>query len=304
VGAPLTIASQLSHGAGIRIVMVRRWLPILTALLAAAPAAAWGNYGHQTVAAIASDELSPATRAEVGRILANGHLLHTPGCPLRTLADAAVWPDCVRGLGDRFAFAAPWHYQDISVCGNFDITENCKGGNCLTAQINHQYAVLANRKAAPAARVMALAFVAHFVGDLHMPLHIGEKGDRGGNEILVRYNGQSGEKLNLHHIWDTELAELALQTEPRTTPGSVTPANQTAWAKGIVQDWAKQSWDISRTVTYVGLPALADSCHGPRDANIVVPIPQTYVDAAIPVIRTQIERAGVRLGVLLNRALR
>jgi hypothetical protein len=151
---------------------------------------------------------------------------------------------------------------------------------------------------------MALAFLAHFVGDLHMPLHVGEKDDRGGNDVRVVYAGLAGDKINLHRIWDRELAERALQASPPVTPASITPEARAAWSQGSLADWTRQSWALSRSVTYVGLPALADGCLGPRDTNVVVPIPDAYATAALPVIRMQVERAGVRLGVLLDRALR
>ena len=81
----------------------------LTLAIVPGPALAWGDYAHRLVASIAKAELSPAARAQVRRILAKGAAVDTPACPLATLEDASVWPDCVRSQGSRFAFASSWH---------------------------------------------------------------------------------------------------------------------------------------------------------------------------------------------------
>jgi len=53
-----------------------------------------------------------------------------------------------------------------------------------------------------------LAFVCHFVGDVHQPLHVGYLFDIGANEFLVSFLGQ---QTNLHHTWDTEMIGLWLK---------------------------------------------------------------------------------------------
>jgi hypothetical protein len=50
----------------------------------------------------------------------------------------------------------------------------------------------------------ALAFLIHFIGDGHTPLHVGNNRDLGGNRIIVQF---FGERYNLHSVWDTEMIE-------------------------------------------------------------------------------------------------
>lgn len=275
---------------------------ILAALIAVvpAPALAWGEYAHRMIGSIAHAELTPAARAEVRRILAKSAAVDTPDCPLTTLEDASVWPDCVRGLGDRFAFSAPWHYQNIDICQPFDIAAKCPDGNCVTAQIPRQLAIVADRKASPAARAQALAFVVHFVGDMHQPLHIGEKNDRGGNDVLAAFGYKSPDRMNLHRIWDSDLAERALTEPPAVTP-RLSAEKRRAHARHDVADWARESWELSRTIAYPGLRDFPDTCPAKSSVRAVVDAP--YVAAATPVVKQQVERAGVRLAMLLNRAL-
>ncbi|QXQ04923.1 S1/P1 nuclease [Sphingosinicellaceae bacterium] len=308
----------------------RLLLPVFALAVALpAPVLAWGELGHRMVATIAFAEVRPETRRAIKKLLRHGAEVATPTCPLRTLEDAAVWPDCLRGLGDRFASSFPWHYQDISVCMDFDVKEACPDGNCVTAQIAKQAKILATKSRPIVERITALAFLAHFVGDVHQPLHVGEKGDRGGNQVPADYGAKAGGKLNLHHIWDTELAERALTEPPVVGPASVTAAERVEWRKGNVTDWARESWQAAKDVTYGNLHDYPDRCLLPpapvTSATSLAPaeaavadslgavaaavagprakVDEAYIAAATPVVRTQIEKAGVRLAMMLDAAL-
>jgi hypothetical protein len=103
------------------------------------------EYGHYTVARIAEDTVRPATRAEIRRLIARSAELETPTCPIRTIEDAAYWPDCVRQLRDRFSYSFPWHYQNVHICKPFDQASACKDGNCVSAQIERNQKLLADR---------------------------------------------------------------------------------------------------------------------------------------------------------------
>jgi len=281
--------------------MIVRVLIAAALLCSAVPALAWGEYAHRVIAGIALTNLTPAARAEVRRILARGAAVDTPNCPLANLADASVWPDCVRSLPDRFGFSFGWHYQNIDVCQPFDAAAKCPDGNCVTAQIPRQLAIVADRSASPAARAQALAFVVHFVGDMHQPLHIGEKHDRGGNDVVAAYGFKAPARMNLHRIWDSDLAERALTEPPAITPLSPDARQRRAMAAGSIADWARESWNISRTIAYPELRNYPDTC--PAASKIRAVIDADYIKAATPAVRLQAERAGLRLARLLNTAL-
>lgn len=278
---------------------------LLLCLVLSAPARAWGDYAHRLTGRIAMANLTPHARIAVRRILARSAAVDTPACPLATLEDASVWPDCVRGgtgaQGDRFAFASTWHYQNIDVCAPFDPDAKCADGNCVTAQIPRQLAILADRQASPAARAQALAFAVHFVGDMHMPLHIGDKRDRGGNDLAAAYGAKAPARMNLHRIWDSELAERALTEPPAIVAQPASAAARRAAVGGSVPAWARESWELSRTLAYPALKAFPDTCAAPSTNRAVVDA--AYITAATPALRRQVERAGLRLAALLNAAL-
>src|SRR3546814_14617819 len=78
---------------------------------------------------------------------------------------AAVWPDCVKKLGDRLKATFVWHYQDVNICAPFALPPECAEGNCVSAQITRDMATLRDRHAARIDRLKALVFLIHFVGD-------------------------------------------------------------------------------------------------------------------------------------------
>src|SRR4030095_16327332 len=191
----------------------------------AAPAQAYWEYGHESVARVAWLQMRPDTRARVAALLRQGRLLETPDCPVATLEQASVWADCIKPLGDRFAYAYSWHYQNVDVCKPFDLKAACKDGNCVSAQIERNARLLADRKVPERERLMALAFLVHFVGDLVQPMHAGDHQDLGGNKVAANY-GIIGGHMNQHSIWDGPLAERAISTPPaggRGVPGPRSP---------------------------------------------------------------------------------
>lgn len=274
-----------------------RILPLLALLLFPTPALAWWDYGHETVARIALEEASPATRAEVRRLLRQGALLESPTCPVATIAQASVWADCIR-RGDRFSYTAPWHYQNVNVCQPFDMESACANGNCVSAQVERNLRLLRDRALPRRERLQALLFLIHFVGDLHQPLHAGDRGDLGGNRFRTYY---SRIQSNLHAIWDGLLAERSISTPPGGALGllsAVGMEDRHTMPQGRVEDWARESWEVSRRFAYGGV--LGDPCaEQPEEPPVIT---QEQIRELIPVVRTQVTRGGLRLARLLDEA--
>ena len=275
---------------------------VLAATVAAQPAAAYWEYGHQTVAAIAYANVKPATRAAIARVLKAQGQLGTPECPARTIEEASVWPDCVKPLKDaagqsRFGYAYSWHYQNVNICTAFDLEPACKDGNCVSAQIGKQQAILANRRAPAKDRAMALAFLVHFVGDLHQPLHAGDKADKGGNDAKADYGIYGPPRLNLHSIWDGLLAERAISTSPplvRRYPA----AERRRLGAGTVTDWSRESWADARVAYEAAMGG--DPC-APTPAR--VRYDEATIARLVPMARGEVTKGGLRLARLLDEAL-
>lgn len=272
--------------------MLLRFFLSLLIVMAPMPALAWWEYGHETVAEIAIARVQPATRARIAALLRHSRSLETPTCPARTIRQASVWPDCIKSLKERFSYAASWHYQNVDICKPFDLTSPCKDGNCVSVQVTRNEKLLGNIALPRRERLMALAFLTHFVGDLHMPLHAGDRNDLGGNQTKATYGRVAGSRMNLHSVWDGYLAERAISTPPALI------AEATAdMARGTVDDWSRESWAVAHDSAYA--VALGDPC---GDALANAALNDAKIAALVPVVRLQIVRGGMRLARLLDEA--
>lgn len=72
-------------------------------------------------------------------------------------------------------------------------------------------------------------FLAHFVGDVHQPLHCGHTDDLGGNTIVVHWYRR---KTNLHHV-----------RTPAGRPSNHLLANHAS--RSAVTDSILQVWDVN-----------------------------------------------------------
>ena len=275
----------------------------LPAFVVAAPAQAYWEFGHQTIARIAYANVAPRTQRAITRLLAETPRLDTPECPATTIEGASTWADCVKPLKgpdgkSRFGYAYNWHFQDVNICQPFTLEEACKDGNCVSAQITRDVAILKDKRASAKDRAQALVFLIHFVGDLHQPLHAGEKGDKGGNDVAAAYGTYSPRRFNLHSVWDGTLAERAITSGPslvRRYPA----AEKRRIAAGDVEDWSRESWKVAHDVIYAS--ALKGDPCAPSPAKVT--LDAATIEQIVPVARLEVERGGLRLAKLLDAAL-
>ncbi|MBT8426820.1 MAG: S1/P1 nuclease [Erythrobacter sp.] len=277
-----------------------RFLIALAALLALLPAQAhaWGFFAHRTTAEIALENVTPETRAKIERLLRAAPKLGTPECDLASLEDASVWPDCVRRTRWRWGYTAAWHYRTAPVCEAYNPRRNCSGGNCVTAQIERSQRLLADESLPAHIRLEALAFMVHFIGDVHMPLHSGDHDDRGGNDIDTAYGIAPG--LNLHWIWDGPLAERAITSAPEPIVRRYSAEERAELGGGNPDEWGRESWQTSRDFVY---PNAFDrpACEG-EDLPDETALTQEDIERAIPISRQRVAQAGIRIAEYLEGA--
>ncbi len=280
---------------------------IVAALAIAGPAAAWGDLGHEVTALIAYRHLTPPAKAKVDALLAGD----TDTLTAPDFASRATWADKYRN-GHRET--APWHFVDIEI-DHPDLNSACFGfpplapGNaasrgpaqdCVVDKIEEFAAELRSPATSPAERLLALKFQMHFVGDIHQPLHASDHNDRGGNCIALEPS-PSGQAKNLHAYWDTGVVEplgTSAQDIAARLDGQITLAQAKAWSGGDPKSWAMESFQLSRSDAYK-LPARPTcSDHGS------VALSTAYQAMAQRDAAVQLEKAGIRIAFLLNRALR
>lgn len=270
---------------------------LLFAIIIPTPAYAWGFYAHRVTAQIALANVSPATRTKIARLIRAEAQLGTPGCDLKSLEDASVWPDCIRKDYWRWGYTFAWHYRTTPICEAYQPRANCSGGNCVTAQIERNHRILADESLPAHLRLQALAFMVHFAGDIHMPLHSGDKNDRGGNDRETDYGIVPG--LNLHRIWDGALAERAITTGENPIVRRYNEAEKVELAGGNAAGWGRESWQLARDMVYPNAFD-RDPCAGelPQETALT----QEDIVEAVPVARRRVQQAGLRIAALLESA--
>ena len=298
-------------------------------LLHPAPARAWGCKGHQAVALIAEQNLTPEALQFVNKLLAENPVdpalrrycndpAHDP------LADASTWPDDIRNIAKN----GPWHYINIPRgAPRAPLSDFCGTESCVTQAIADQVTILKDLNADPRQRANAIRYIVHFVGDLHMPLHASTNDDQGGNCVPVFFFWRTPQAvrasypLNLHYVWDTAILEHDMAgAEPSEYAAHLSRSfagEFPQWrAAGIhVDDWAWESHELAESVVYGQLspkipiekPTNVRTCSddnniGQRMLDLHVSAAEKYQEVSAPVVRKRIAQAGLRLALILNDA--
>lgn len=107
-----------------------------------------------------------------------------------------------------------------------------------------------------------------------------------------------GEETNLHAVWDTAVV-AALGDDPAAVSAElearITPRQASAWSRGGPADWANESFAIAKHDIYGPLLG-AEEEGGP------IQLPDDYAVRERDVAAVQLEKAGVRLAMVLNMA--
>lgn len=247
--------------------------------LSSSVAHAWGADGHRVVATIAQHALSARARSQLQALLEPG----------QTLADVSSFADEYR---KQCTNTGPWHYVNIPIgAQGYDAARDCSDARgCVVSATELALAILADARRSRDDRALALRFAVHLVADLHQPLHSGDRGDRGGNALLVRF---AGRRMNLHEVWDHALitwTQRSVGDYVAMLERSLTKRDRTRFKRGNVRDWVVESQRAARAV-YGKLP-------GPDDD-----LAEGYAPAVLAMLDERLLRAGVRLAAALENAL-
>ena len=268
---------------------------LLVATLALLPcfAHAWSHKGHAAIADLATANLSPAAQTQVQALLKDDLNVSDQPSGRTTLAAVSSWADEIRDVAPKGAYKG-WHTRSNPVCG--EGLGSCKRGECVDQKIIEYTAILKDRNQPHRARNEALKSVVHLIGDLHMPLHSGSNKDGTGQKIEVTLtNLKTGKNPTLHTVWDRELAVLALK---QGALAAKLDKHETL-TDGAITQWMQESRALARKHVYDPLPGFVCG----KQIVGVVELDNAYQQQAVPVIREQMTKAGLRLAQWLNQAL-
>ena len=280
---------------------MRKFGILLTFILTSQMVFAWGQNGHRIVAQICFDNLSTEARNNIQTLLGDDYL-----------TQIATWPDFIRSE-KNWDFAKPWHFITV----NSDQTvftvmqkasQNDSIDNVIEA-IEMMRAILRNDSKAKSKfqqlmktnnveslsgsmEATAIAFLVHFIGDIHQPMHCGKGNDRGGNNVDVLF---FSEESNLHSVWDEGIIE---QEQLSFTEFSAFVDKH--WRKlkkdcenDPITKWAEESIDV-RDEIYEALCVSTDQVPCRPDFSY------QYQHDYLPTIEKRLAAAGFRAAGVFN----
>lgn len=191
------------------VAVKRLLLAAMLFLVAHTSASAWGVRGHAIVAIIAERHLTPKTSDAVGKLLAlDGKT---------AMKDVASWADHVVDL------KIPTEPSHMVLLGTghepYNPATDCEKNECVLSAVDADIAVLTDPIAPPDAKELALKYLIHFVGDVHMPMHAARAG-------LGRHALYQGKLVGIHFLWDNDVVDsqtgsveaVAAEVETSATP--------------------------------------------------------------------------------------
>lgn len=216
-----------------------------------------------------------------------------------TFFRSCVWPDSSR----KSTHISTYENHFLNVRKDDDAVRpgrDCLAYDCAPVAII-RFSTVINRYESTNRRMRerrgeALAFLGHFVADLHQPLHAGHLSDLGGNDIAVRYRDQP-RPTNLHAVWDGDLPRAAgvrldrvevMVAEIRELDAQTIGS----WRDADVWQWASDSYELAKNYAYRN-----------PDKSLVRKndsLSEAYVRAALPKVREQALKAAVRLAHLIE----
>ena len=288
---------------------------------------AFGAAGHRIVGTVAELHLKN-TRAlkEVRKILR----------PNETLGEASVWPDTIKGAeyedGDTAMFRLnhpghdTYHYANLPFQAEAYALDVPGARPTDVVQMARESIRVLRTGKGPFTPREALRLLAHFAGDIHQPLHVGNafvtasgpmqfmvpKGPAGwrttlGGNALV-YGPEN--RFNLHSYWDTHGVNLTMQTDDvaafatrllrdvRPTPAWTNSGDAETWPAQWATEGLAHAKEIHRGVSiksYLGPDEEKRVAH-----RWLIELPSGYDDRTRGILREQLAVAGFRLAATLK----
>jgi hypothetical protein len=324
------------------------WLLVCLAVFAPTVSSAWGPDGHHTVAAIAS-KLIAGTNAEtqVKTLLGNLSLIDAAvwaDCakgvnPTTFLYESAgKYPECAvfenpDGEAAMIDFVRrnatnctikpgeevchkQYHYSDVAIqhMTYLPTFVGARNDDIVAAVIAMTHVLKGDPSPPPFVikdKPEALRLLAHYVGDIHQPLHVGAiyldaqgnevnpdagifnpaTATRGANNILVL----PSTKTNLHATWDAIPASLKMT---RLNSAWLSTARSIPLSSGSDFDWPGQWASDSVVEADQAFAGLAFGAYA--GGHWTVKLPAGYSRTMSTIKKRQLTRAGARLAQLLQ----
>lgn len=243
-------------------------------LIGMSSAFAWGREGHEVIAKIAENNLNPRVKAKI-----EGYLGHS-------IVYYAKWMDEYRHTPE-YSFTHHWHSCVVDEELNYILQDEGDAVYGLTYATEN----LADYRHMPDSAVAAnIKYLLHLVGDMHCPAHIKYQGREssfkvkfGGGYIMPRVEAR------IHDVWDyyaIQSCRIFSSTEYAEELDRLSAKEIKTLVDGSYVDWLEGNAERCLQQFELAQPGAA--------------LKQDFINAAMPLIETQLLYAGYRLAHVLN----
>ena len=232
----------------------------------------WGQTGHRAIGKIAENHLTEKAKQSLKEIM--GH---------ESLAESSTWMDEVRS-DKRYNFAKTWHYVTVPKGMGYHSAEHEEKGDAYEAIVRMKN-ILKNVESTKTQKIEAIRMLAHLVGDIHQPLHVGTGEDRGGNNVKIKW---FYEDSNLHRIWDSGMIEekkMSFSEIAELVDHPTDGISQEVASSTDLDVWVKEAVELRPQVYDIG----------DRDY-----LSYEYMYKNWSTVKAQLYKSGVRLAQILN----
>ncbi len=230
----------------------------------------WGATGHRATGWIAEQHLNAKAKKKLKALLKG-----------ESLAMITTWMDEIKS-DSTYDYMGDWHWVTVETGQTYDQSKKNPNGDVIMT-LERVIAELKSKKLTGQQEIEAIKILAHLVGDIHQPLHVGCCDDAGGNRVRVKwFRGDS----NLHRVWDSDMIDdtKLSYTELAQSLGTPDKATIKKWQSASVREWATESMGFRTQVYAVG------------DGNLGY----KYAYKNLPTAKERMLQAGIRLAGVLN----
>lgn len=284
---------------------------LVTTIGLSGKANAWGHVGHRVICQLAYDQLQNTSKREIKKMLGEmssaqkKNLNQFQGYSDRAkveFAQSCVWADAVRRLPEYAQFSS-WHYVNVERDYSPVDSGSCLN-NCVLEAIPLHYRVLHETKSSWD-QAQALMFLAHWIGDIHQPLHVGFEDDRGGNMLTTQIGNYSS---NFHTLWDVDIIDWIMaynawdeEDLAENVDGVNAMGFSVDYAPNSAAIWAEESRAIAQDPNTGYCRPSGDDCARPKGRPPYT-LPETYYVAHWPQVRLRLKLASMRLAATIESA--
>ncbi|EAQ41151.1 S1/P1 nuclease [Polaribacter sp. MED152] len=232
----------------------------------------WGKTGHRVTGKIAEKHLTKKAKRKIDKLLKG-----------QSLAFVSTFADEIKS--DRaYRAYSPWHYVNMGLTETYEESAKNPKGDLVTG-IAKCIEVLEDDASSEADKNFHLKMLVHFIGDLHQPLHIGRKEDKGGNDVQVQWFGRG---TNLHSVWDSKMIDdyQMSYTDLADNAEELSKKQIEFIEQGSVVDWVNEVHQITDDVY--------------NSAKIGENLRYRYSYDHFATVRQQLQKGGIRLAKILN----